>query len=166
MKRGDSSSVNSSRNMQPGQYSVDNVPLVDVVSAGFDIPGSRIEGPGWIFGDRFTVTARISPGASNAERPLMIRALLLDRFKLRYHIVKRDGDGYELRLARADGQLGPQLRRSTSAARLGGRITNRLAPDAGTTRDRGFSKPMGSPRASLPPIWVHNSMPWSLIEPG
>jgi uncharacterized protein (TIGR03435 family) len=81
---------------------------------GFSVPSSRIEGPRWIFRDRFTIAARIPPGASNAERPLMVRALLLDRFKLRYHIAKKDGDGYELRLSRADGRLGPQLRRSTS----------------------------------------------------
>lgn len=114
VKPGDNSSLNASANMEPGQYRVGNVPLVNVVSMGFDIPGSRIEGPGWIFSDRFTIAARISPGASNTQRPLMVRALLLDRFKLRYHITKKDGSGYELRLVRADGQLGPQLHRSTS----------------------------------------------------
>ena len=114
VKPGDNRNLNSSSNMEPGQYRVDNVPLVNVVSMGFDIPGSRIEGPEWIFGDRFSIAARMSTGAPNTQRPLMIRALLLDRFKLRYHITKKEGSGYELRLTRPDGQLGPQLHRSTS----------------------------------------------------
>ena len=50
----------------------------------------------------------------------MLRALLIDRFKLRYHIEHGVTDGYTLTLARADGRLGPKLRASAvdCAARL------------------------------------------------
>jgi uncharacterized protein (TIGR03435 family) len=39
----------------------------------------------------------------------MVRALLIDRFKLRYHVDRRDEDGYVVTLARRDGRLGPKL---------------------------------------------------------
>jgi hypothetical protein len=39
----------------------------------------------------------------------MMRSLLAERFKLSTHIETHAGPVYELRLARADGRLGPQL---------------------------------------------------------
>lgn|SRR5688572_1066870 len=43
----------------------------------------------------------------------MLRALLIDRFKLRYHIDRSETDGYALTVARRDGRLGPALRASS-----------------------------------------------------
>jgi uncharacterized protein (TIGR03435 family) len=48
------------------------------------------------------------------DRLLMVRALFVDRFGLQYHIETRDIDGYVLTVAREDGRLGPQLRRSNA----------------------------------------------------
>jgi uncharacterized protein (TIGR03435 family) len=60
----------------------------------------------------------------------MVRALLIDRFKLRYHIERREEDGYALRLARRDARFGPNLHASTvdCPARRAARSENRDVP--------------------------------------
>lgn len=63
--------------------------------------------------DLFTIEARVPAGGQRADLPLMVRALLIDRFKLRYHIEHGETDGYVLTLARRDGRLGPGLHPST-----------------------------------------------------
>lgn len=44
----------------------------------------------------------------------MLRQLLADRFKLKFHTETRTVDAYELVLNRVDGQLGPQIRSATT----------------------------------------------------
>ena len=43
----------------------------------------------------------------------MVKALMADRFKLRFHLETRELPVYELVLARTDGRLGPKLKPST-----------------------------------------------------
>ena len=69
--------------------------------------------------DRFDVIAKAEtdiprPVAGGPPGPFhfMLRALLAERFKLAVHQEKRELPIYELHLARADGTLGPGLRRS------------------------------------------------------
>ena len=76
-------------------------------------PFRIIGGPGWINDDRFDVVAKavgdVPPGPNNIF-PLMIRAMLVDRFKLVTHSESRELPIYELVKARSDGRLGPKLR--------------------------------------------------------
>jgi uncharacterized protein (TIGR03435 family) len=73
--------------------------------------------PGWAEIERFDIVARAGavppapPAASNLEM-LMLRTLLEDRFALTVRRETREMQVYELVLARRDGRLGPQLRRS------------------------------------------------------
>jgi len=60
--------------------------------------------------DRYSIDARMPDGASIDSRYLMIRALLIDRFKMRFHLETREQDGFGLTLLRNDGQLGPNMR--------------------------------------------------------
>jgi uncharacterized protein (TIGR03435 family) len=71
-------------------------------------------GPDWIDRDLFEVQARGPADMSVADARLMLRALLEERFKLRVHIVKREGPVYALVLAREDRRLGEGLRVSKS----------------------------------------------------
>ena len=70
-------------------------------------------GPGWWDTDRFDVEATTTSGATLADRRLMLRALLADRFRLATHTATRTVPVYALVLARADRKLGPNLRPTT-----------------------------------------------------
>jgi uncharacterized protein (TIGR03435 family) len=125
VKPGDPSDLRAVFDTSPGQYRMDNVPLTSILAQGFGIPPERIEGaPAWVRGEKYFIRARAPQGRTRADLMPMVRALLIDRFKLRYHIEQREGQGYHLVVARADGQLGPQLRRSSMTC----------SPDAKTPR--------------------------------
>jgi uncharacterized protein (TIGR03435 family) len=99
---------------RPGQFLVENMPLLDIVASAFGVPSTRIvNAPGWLSQERFSIAARMPDGAPLSQRSLMVRALFIDRFKLRYRIDSKPGDGFELIRSNPD-RLGPQLRAVSS----------------------------------------------------
>jgi uncharacterized protein (TIGR03435 family) len=77
-------------------------------------------GPPWIATDRFDIVAKAAGDISADARGrrsdrlnAMMKTLLEDRFGLRVHSETREMPAFALRLARRDGQLGPQLHEST-----------------------------------------------------
>jgi uncharacterized protein (TIGR03435 family) len=77
---------------------------VDNALAGLQITG----GPPWLDRDRFDVDA-VAPGgsATPADARLMLRTLLVERFKLQTHRETREIATYDLVLDRDDRRLGP-----------------------------------------------------------
>src|SRR5262245_6547807 len=74
-------------------YSAVNTPLRPIIAAAYDLSlqGFRLlGGPAWIMADRFDITGTIPEGAGRRELPLMLRALLAERFKLVVHTETRD----------------------------------------------------------------------------
>ena len=103
----------------PGdRFEAKNVPLRDLIIVAYGQPGQPLPesqltgGPSWIDSDRFDVSAKVGSRSHNsvAEKQLMLRALLADRFKLIVHAETRDQPIYALALTRKNGKLGPQLR--------------------------------------------------------
>jgi uncharacterized protein (TIGR03435 family) len=74
---------------------------------GFQIVG----GPDWIRKDLFTINAKAAADAPVEQVRLMVQSLLEDRFKLVTHTEQREMRVLALVLARADGNLGPYIRR-------------------------------------------------------
>jgi bla regulator protein blaR1 len=76
-------------------------------------PFQTVGGPDWLDRDRFDIVAKaegdVAPGP-NGPIPLMVRALLVERFKLVVHTESREMPVYALVKAKADGSLGPQLK--------------------------------------------------------
>jgi uncharacterized protein (TIGR03435 family) len=76
-------------------------------------------GPKWIESDRFDImaTAPAVPDSPRGTFPspvlAMLRRLLDDRFQLKTHVERKELPLFALVLARADGTLGPRLRRRT-----------------------------------------------------
>jgi uncharacterized protein (TIGR03435 family) len=110
---------------QPGgRLIVTNARLKSLIATAFDMsePQSLIDsrilgGPEWIGSERYDINAKAntefkpSPDGPPRELLLMIRSLLLERFKLKAHMETRELPIYELVLARADGRLGPEMRK-------------------------------------------------------
>ena len=75
--------------------------------------GQVVGGPSWLTSDTFDIVASVAGNPAPDQIPLMLRALLADRFKLIVHIETRELPIYALVLARNDGKLGARIRPST-----------------------------------------------------
>jgi uncharacterized protein (TIGR03435 family) len=71
-----------------------------------------VGGPSWIESFGFDVDARPAKDVTLAESALMMRTLLAERFQLVVRKEPREGSTYALVLARRDGALGPQIKKS------------------------------------------------------
>jgi uncharacterized protein (TIGR03435 family) len=77
-------------------------------------------GPSWLASDRFDIVAKVyqrleagPDGRRPDVVPVVMKAILEDRFKVRVHREARELPAYTLRLARKDRTLGPGLKVST-----------------------------------------------------
>lgn len=74
-------------------------------------------GPSWVDSERFDITAKVEDVGSATDRNqyvlTMLRALLVDRFKLTLHTEQPRHAIYDLIISAPDRQLGPRLRRTT-----------------------------------------------------
>jgi uncharacterized protein (TIGR03435 family) len=107
--------------MQPGgRFTATNVPLRELIRFAHGIQTFQlVGGPDWIGSERFDIMAKAEgdlppspPGGSPGPMQMMVRTLLVERFKLAVHNETRDLPVYALVMARVDGRLGPQLRAS------------------------------------------------------
>lgn len=136
-----------------------NVPLLVLLQNAY--PGmSAIEGaPKWVGSpggpnfdaDRFDVNAKASAESSVDQLRIMLQTLLADRFKLAVHVEPRPTDVYALRLVRADGTLGPNLRPAATDCRALIAAAADKAPAPGT-------HPCGTVTTNLPP-WQMRGVP-------
>jgi uncharacterized protein (TIGR03435 family) len=101
--------------VQPGgRLNVTNNSLRNIVRNAYNVQNFQIVGgPDWINTDRWDIVAKAEGDAAGPQLIVMLRNLLADRFKLVVHTEMRETPVYALVLARSDGRLGPQLRRST-----------------------------------------------------
>jgi uncharacterized protein (TIGR03435 family) len=103
----------SNRNQPNGSFTGTNVTLRPFIARAYEVQVSQVTGgPQWLDFERFDIIGRGAEGTPTAMRPVMLRGLLADRFKLVTHTESRERPVYLLLLARPDGRLGPQLKRS------------------------------------------------------
>jgi len=79
--------------MHPGRVEIANVSLQRLMEYAFRLPQKQVDGPTWLHhwgGPRFDIIAKLPQGATADQVPEMIRALLVDRFKLVYHLEHRE----------------------------------------------------------------------------
>jgi len=93
----------------PVRFACENYPLLNLLHMAFDVPEYAISGPSWTYTQLFNLEARVPEGATPQQFKMMLRNLLLDRFKLVSHSEKRQIPGYELLVS----TNGAKLARST-----------------------------------------------------
>ena len=116
-----SGSQSSTLNVQPGgRWNGVNVTAQMLILRAYRIQPSQLIGaPDWVATERFDVVATAAAGTPQEQMPLMVRALLADRFKLAVHQESRDLPIYALVLARSDGSpVRASSRRRLRTARL------------------------------------------------
>jgi uncharacterized protein (TIGR03435 family) len=86
-----------------------NQPLANYIRFAFGLSqGDALRLPGWVSDERFDINARAAGQPTKDDMRRMMRALLVDRCKLAWHVEQRESAVFELVLA-APGRLGPQL---------------------------------------------------------
>ena len=100
-----------------GRFEARNSQLLTIIRRAyqeFSFEPGQIVGPQALLETRFDVDGRAGRDVPEQSIRLMIRHLLADRFKMRFHIETRSVDAYELIVNRADRRLGPQMQPSTT----------------------------------------------------
>lgn len=123
--------------------------LRTLVMYAFDVnPTQRhdpepIGGPSWIDQNAYELTLKFTAIPTIPQARTLIRGLLEERFKLRWHTEKRDLPVYVLEVARPDGRLGEGLKPSTvdcraysdTLTRTGrGAVAKEVNPDCGVNQ--------------------------------
>ena len=160
IKPNKSGDLRSRVDAQPnGRVFATNVPLLDLVRTAFELqPQETITGdraPAWLSSERWDIEATSAGEPQPQQMRAMLRNLLIDRFKLVSRRDVRMMSAYALVLARSDGQLGPQLQRSTlnceaqvAAARVPG-TTPGTVQQCGGRSGRGTITTFGVPLSAF-----------------
>lgn len=89
-----------------GAVVIENLDLHKIIASSFRVQDSMVFGPGWLNDTRYDIVGKgPAPNASNPEVWEMMRSLLAERFKLKYHIETREFPIYALTIAKG----GPKL---------------------------------------------------------
>jgi uncharacterized protein (TIGR03435 family) len=115
-----------------GRVDIENWSLFELLNAAFKVPLSRLTGPeaptiaSVLTGARFDIHATLPAGATPEDVPEMLQSLLAERWKLAYHIEKREQQVYALVV----GKDGPKLEPSPPdpAPEASANATNRPDP--------------------------------------
>jgi uncharacterized protein (TIGR03435 family) len=115
IKRNDSGEPGATIDMSRGQLRTINTPLLPLLRQAFEVMDTQIVGaPAWASTERYDIVAKVPAGfaPTDSMRPLL-RALLVDRFKLATHRETRDMPVFALVRVRTDGRFGPGLREAS-----------------------------------------------------
>jgi uncharacterized protein (TIGR03435 family) len=69
-----------------GRFDMPRINLTYLVMRAFDVESRQISGPNWMNEQTYDVFATAPAAASSAQIPLMFQSLLVERFKMRYHL--------------------------------------------------------------------------------
>jgi uncharacterized protein (TIGR03435 family) len=102
----------------PGRITTTNTNLRWLIRTAYGVQDFQIiGGPAWMNQQRFDIVAKAeaSPDATDTSLLLpLLKAVMIDRFKLKTHTEKREMPIETLVIAHSDGKLGPNLKASTA----------------------------------------------------
>jgi uncharacterized protein (TIGR03435 family) len=79
--------------------------LKDYIRIAYRVKDYQVEGPDWISSERFDIAAKLPPGATRDQVNDMLQSLLADRFKVKFHRIKKDFPVYALTVAKSGAKL-------------------------------------------------------------
>ena len=89
----------------PGRVNYSHVSLQNLLAQAFKIKNAQISGPDWLDSDRFDIDAKLPTGSDEKQIPVMLQALLFERFKLSFHKETKIAAAYELLIAKVGAKL-------------------------------------------------------------
>lgn len=78
------------------QIHISALPLKEYIRMAYGTKPYQVLGPDWLAGTRYDIDAKLPAGATRAQVPEMLQALLADRFQLKTHRESRDFPIYAL----------------------------------------------------------------------
>lgn len=105
-----------------------NITLRDCIRGAYRVRNFQIVGPAWMTSARFEIDAKLPPGAAPDQIPDMLRALLVERFKLEIRRETKEQKVYALSVGNGGAKLKP------AEAKAGNNALKALGPD-GRPRD-------------------------------
>jgi len=82
---------------------------VNLIEYAYDVESFQVTGPEWANTNHFDIEARFPEGADKKDDRRMLQALLKDRFKLAFHIEKRELEVHVLVVGKYGEKLTPSL---------------------------------------------------------
>ena len=111
VKRAQNTDGMMSIRMDPMGRTMTGMPLRQLIVQSFGLqPNQIVGGPDWLASDRWDIQLRADATVAPPQMNALVQQMLADRFKLVVHRETRELPVYELRLARNDGRLGPDLK--------------------------------------------------------
>jgi uncharacterized protein (TIGR03435 family) len=107
VKLDNSGSGHSSSNGSKGQIVFTNVSLKRLVERAYSVKPLQVTGPDWMENVRVDIVAKYPKDTKREDQPLMLRALLEERFKLAVHYKTEELPGYSLVVAKGGFKLKP-----------------------------------------------------------
>lgn len=96
-----------------GGITITNMTLKEMMAMAYRTQPFQISGgPAWFDSARYDIAAKSETPPKQGEIPLMLQALLADRFHLTLHRETKALPIYALVMARKDGKIGPRLTES------------------------------------------------------
>lgn len=91
-----------SLNVEPGRsLNFANISLRDLIMLAYGVGAPQISGPDFLTENRFDMIAKVPADGKKEQIPLMLRALLADRFKLTLHRDQKTMQIYALEVAKS-----------------------------------------------------------------
>jgi uncharacterized protein (TIGR03435 family) len=122
VKPNTSGSRSASSDGSKGQVLMSNQTLKRLIERAYNVQPFQVTGPEWMENVRFDVAAKYPPDTKAEDRPLMLRTLLEDRFKLATHRETKDVSGYALVVAKGGFKLKPVQPGGSDTDTSGGRV--------------------------------------------
>jgi uncharacterized protein (TIGR03435 family) len=118
-----------------GRLKVTNMTLKELIAHAWRVQSFQISGgPAWLDSVRYDISAKSEINPKPGEAPVMLQALLTERFQLTMRRETKELPVYALVLAKKDGKLGPRLTESKE----------------GGCTERDLSKALGPPEPGNP----------------
>jgi uncharacterized protein (TIGR03435 family) len=81
--------------------------LSDLIRIAYKVKSYQIQGPEWMTGERFNISAKLPDGAKEEQVPEMLQTLLAERFKLAIHRQSKEQNVYALLVAKGGLKMKP-----------------------------------------------------------
>jgi uncharacterized protein (TIGR03435 family) len=95
--------------VNPAGASYWDMTLRDLIGYAYDVEFFQVTGPEWTSHDRFDIEARFPEQADKKDEKRMLQALLKERFKMAFHMEKRELESYALVVGKHGPKLVPSL---------------------------------------------------------
>jgi uncharacterized protein (TIGR03435 family) len=109
----------------PGQFIATNARLKDLLLTAFGLKAYQLYGPPWLALESYDITAKVPPDTSKKDFQLMQQSLLVQSFKLKYHMQERVITGLALLVDKGGAKI-----KDVSSETVAGGVAHEITPES------------------------------------